>query len=51
MLKITNLRSIYIATLGDAVLAYEVMQEFYGDCELRQDAQGEYHLTAPHWRA
>lgn len=38
--------SIYIATIADALAAYEVMQEFHEDCEMRIDSQGEYHLVA-----
>ena len=41
------IQSIYINTLEDALLAYEVMEEFYGDCDIRCDKRGEYHLIKP----
>jgi hypothetical protein len=41
------INSIYVNTLGDALLAHEVMEEFYGDCDIRVDGLGECHLTAP----
>jgi len=39
--------SIYLETIADAELAYEVMQEFHGDNDIRQDENGFWHLTEP----
>lgn len=41
------IRSIYATALGDAMIAYEIMEEFHGDCDIRMDAYGECHITAP----
>lgn len=41
------IESIYINALEDALLAHEVMCEYHGDNDIRQDEHGEYHLIKP----
>jgi len=41
------IKSIYIDTIDDALLAHEVMQDFHGDNDIRQDENGFWHLTEP----
>ena len=41
------IKSIYIDALADALEAHEIMQEFHGDNDIRQDENGFWHLTEP----
>lgn len=41
------LESIHVNTLEDAVLAHEVLCNYHGDNDIRQDKFGEYHLIKP----